>query len=313
MSTTQLRVQRGVREGGRWRENSRGEPAALDSAANDTCRDCGGELVVDGDHRAHLGRDGFEVSADHEPVTEADGLDDESDPSPAEIAAFEEELEAREALTAELRARLAREPEPDHRLTIPGVRYATDGSDVVAQRGPDGTLVSLTRGGTTFVVPVFERSAGYMGGSAHVGDRCTGSWRRNSEIARDIRADIRSAVAVGWLPSNLTYRVTSDDHTINVRADGMTNTDRADPEKSARHGSGRTDRDDVIELEHRLDEIRQRFGEANINTQFDYVDVSYYGSARITTEEEQRWERRERERRAQRRRSRTDSTAPQSS
>ncbi|GAA1774208.1 hypothetical protein [Nostocoides vanveenii] len=65
----QPRVQAGVRTGGQFTNQRRGEPAPLDG---DSCYDCGGEVVADGDDRFHIGRDGSPVDLDHKPVLESD-------------------------------------------------------------------------------------------------------------------------------------------------------------------------------------------------------------------------------------------------
>lgn len=65
----QPRVQAGVRTGGQFTSQRHGEPAQLDG---DSCYDCGGEIVADGDDRYHLSRDGSPVDLDHKPVLESD-------------------------------------------------------------------------------------------------------------------------------------------------------------------------------------------------------------------------------------------------
>ena len=227
----------------------------LRHAEGGTCYECGRELVVEGAERIHISASGDPIDADHAGVLESDlptvagtefsqaHMDTVLEALAAE--ARDKEAPVAEPLTAEGLSSAAnnrhqhavpdaqRAPgrSPSYAVTAPGLKYATDGSDVTVVINDDGSIESLTRGKTTFVVPKAGKDRGHYN-EVFMGDRRAQLYEPLTQRAKHMRQDIKDAVATGWLPSNLTYSVkVSSGPAIDIDVDGWNDTDRMDPQK----------------------------------------------------------------------------------
>ncbi|WP_048544165.1 hypothetical protein [Nostocoides jenkinsii] len=296
-----VRVPAGVREGGQFRAHARSEGSGLGALV---CVECGGNLVVESDGvPAHVGLDGEPFTTDH------DYRDRDDLPDYGGATAFPD-FDVADTPTPVIDD-VERDPEPldyEFQLSAAGLDYVTDNGDVAVQvdRGEDGRPVRLRRGKVVFEVPVIGTEQGHYG-PVPIGSRRGDGRRPVTEVAALARQDIKDAIAVGWLPSNLTYRVkTRHGSSVSVDIEGVKDADRVDPWKAQvaeEHGAfRRTDRDEFIELERRVEQIVRRYGRFEIDSMTDYFHVDYYSNVRIPRESEQAWWAAERERLAARRR-----------
>ena len=319
-----VRVPAGVREGGQFRAHARSEGSGLGALV---CVECGGNLVVESDGvPAHVGLDGEPFTTDHD-YRDRDELPDYGGATAFPDADVDE-------TPPPVNGDYERDPEPldyEFQLSAAGLDYVTDNGDVTVEveRDQDGRPVRLRRGKVVFEVPVIGTEQGHYG-PVPIGSRRGDGRRPVAEVAALARQDIKDAIAVGWLPSNLTYRVkTRHGSSVNVDIEGVKDADRVDPWKAdgadlapptanvkdadrvdpwkarvaEEHGAyRRTDRDEFIELERRVDRIVKQYGRFEIDSMTDYFHVDYYSNVRIPRESEQAWWAAERERLAARRR-----------
>ena len=179
---------------------------------------------------------------------------------------------------------------PGHGISAPGLAYGTNGDDVTADE-QDGEVVRLRRGKVSFEVPKkMGRDRGAYNDAA-VGDRYTGIGKMTlTEKSKAIRQDIKDAVAVGWLPSNLTYSVkTRNGMSIDVDVDGWEDADRHDPQKvelarAEPSWRQRTESAEFFDLQNRIDAIRKRYGRFESDSMQDYWNMDYYGGVHIRDE-----------------------------
>lgn len=296
-----VRVPAGVREGGQFRARARSEGSGLGALV---CVECGGNLVVESDGvPAHVGLDGEPFTTDHD-YRDRDELPDYGGATAFPDADVDE-------TPPPVKDDYERDPEPldyEFQLSAAGLDYVTDNGDVTVEveRDQDGRPVRLRRGKVVFEVPVIGTEQGHYG-PVPIGSRRGDGRRPVAEVAALARQDIKDAIAVGWLPSNLTYRVkTRHGSSVNVDIEGVNDADRVDPWKARvaeEHGAyRRTDRDEFIELERRVDRIVKQYGRFEIDSMTDYFHVDYYSNVRIPDEASQAWWAKERERMAARRR-----------
>jgi len=115
------------------------------------------------------------------------------------------------------------------------------------------------------------------------------SYERPSEVARDVRRDIRDAVEVGYLPMNLKYDVRSSgshmggDAVVMVEASGLSDADRFEPGEVDRHGM-RVERSGVRELRSRLNDVAGRYGAIRENLDTEDIHVTYWPVAMVRSE-----------------------------
>ena len=202
---------------------------------------------------------------------------------------------------------------PYHGIVSPGLHYTVDfngGAEVAEYVGEDGsTTYSRQIGGQTvsFQVPGY-RSDDRSGYRYSVGDRAVKEYRRASEIAKDVRADIAAAVAVGYLPDNLTYSVTSKSfaggQSVDVTVKGWSDADRNAPQhvldEEGRHPYERKDRVAVRDLEQRVKAIAGRYNDGCNMGEIDYFNNDYYSDAHIQDDAGAAFEAREKARKARR-------------
>lgn len=207
-------------------------------------------------------------------------------------------------------------------IVSPGLHYAVDyaGGDSVSAKTEDNGATTYTRqvGGqtVTFTTPVYqtvdENGRPWSDGQGYyrysVGDRSVRGFRKASDVAKLIRADIKAAVAVGWLPDNLTFSVTTDSYSggqsIDITAKGWSDEDRTAPEHvlAADRGWGRrgTERTAVVELEKRLGAMRNRYARNCSMGEIDFFQNDYLGSTTIQSDGDAAWEAQEKAARASR-------------
>lgn len=212
---------------------------------------------------------------------------------------------------------------PYHGIVSPGLHYtvdfnggdavsktvAADGSTTYARALPGGGMVSFTEPRYT---AADERGRPWSDGEGcyrhSVGDRAVKEYRRASEIAKDVRADIAAAVAVGYLPDNLTYSVTSKSfaggQSVDVTVKGWSDADRNAPQhvldEEGRHPYERKDRVAVRDLEQRVKAIAGRYNDGCNMGEIDYFNNDYYCDAYIQDDAGAAFEAREKARKARR-------------
>lgn len=198
----------------------------------------------------------------------------------------------------------------DHSIASPGMRYLVgpfesryflpDGEEVtadeIAARG-SWNGVRIVAGESQFTVPSFTPASATESpvyGVGYDGSKSAG-YRPVVEVAKDIRADIKDAVKVGWLP-DLEYRVsTSHSTSIRVLVVGLSDQDRVDPDKDPQ-SYRRTDREQVSVLERRLGDIMRAYNRSRTDSMTDYFDESFYQSVRVESELDARYRAAETER-----------------
>lgn len=209
-------------------------------------------------------------------------------------------------------------------VVSPGLHYALDYRDStfesVPSVDPDTGATTYTRrdGRTThtFTTPtskeVDEGGRPWSDGSGYyryvIGDRATkGKYRRAAEIAKDIRADLKAAAAVGWLPNNLDYRVTCDSFSggqaIRIEVQGWSDDDRRAPQhvldRSGDWMRG-NERAAVREVKGRVEAIRTRYAANCSMGEIDFWHMDYYGETKIEDDSWKAFRERERARKAAR-------------
>lgn len=188
----------------------------------------------------------------------------------------------------------------DHSVASPGMTYAVgpfevtyilDGrqvsADEIAERGSwDGVLIE--HGAAAYAVPVFTpafQTSRPVYGRGYDGSKSSDEYRPVAQIAKDVRADIKDAVKVGWLPENLEYRVTcGSGDSINVTVIGLSDADREDPDGVARNGPGRTDRDEVVQVERRIKDLVEAYNRSRTDSMTDYFEERFYSKVRFESE-----------------------------
>ena len=103
-----------------------------------------------------------------------------------------------------------------------------------------------------------------------------------TEIARLIRADIKSAQKAGWLPPTLKIRCAqgSGGNSINVRANGVSREWQRHDDRE--FGWREVRNPEAEELQRRLDRILNSYNHDGSETMVDYFDVRYYGTAQLS-------------------------------
>lgn len=138
-----------------------------------------------------------------------------------------------------------------------------------------------------YTPPGGKLEAGYGNGSLTTGGMYTG-WRDATNIAVDIRKELKAATAGNYLPKGLTYSVTTEKYSggqsIRVQVRGITDADRQGEEMD-RWGDPK-DRPEAELLAARVKEITNAYNRSDIDGQSDYFNTIYYGQVDI---ESDRW------------------------
>lgn len=153
-----------------------------------------------------------------------------------------------------------------------------DASDIAdASPEPDGTFENPS----WQPVGTVTRNLGMY--SNQVGEKASERYRTASEIAKDVRIDLKDAMAGGYLPSDLDYSVRSSSfaggQSISITATGMNDEDLWVPswrDPGFIVYSGRAQ-----EVGSRLKAIMAQYNNSSIHGEIDYFDVSFYASANV--------------------------------
>lgn len=168
---------------------------------------------------------------------------------------------------------------------------AMDAQDAEAVRSLCETAADrnteLHPGGTVspdYNPPSSKIEKGYQQGVLETGEKYNG-YRDAAHIAKDIRADLKSAIAGNYLPKDLNYSVRIDKfaggQSIDVTIQGLPDEDRLDREKYDETYRRYDERDEAKELRRRVEEITNAYNRSDIDSQSDYFNVSYYSHVRI--------------------------------
>lgn len=143
-----------------------------------------------------------------------------------------------------------------------------------------------------YVPPMAEHRQGYGQGVLTTGSKFTGH-RGVTEIAKDIRDELKKATEANYLPAGLKYSVTTakfaGGQSVDVRVQGVEDADRT-------HGSTSLDRwgqldtlPEFKQLEARVESITDAFNRTDIDSMSDYFNASYYSHVRVETDSERQF------------------------
>lgn len=127
-----------------------------------------------------------------------------------------------------------------------------------------------------------------------VGSKYTG-YRPSSEIAKNVRADLKEAQAKGYLPKHLTFSVTSDTYSggqaVRVEIRGVTD----DQQFSGENLGGRFGdlTPEVVELRKRVDGIASAYNSQCIRGEIDYFQSMYYANISVESNHGRQWREKE--------------------
>jgi hypothetical protein len=123
-----------------------------------------------------------------------------------------------------------------------------------------------------------------------------------TEIAKDLRADIKEAQEKGYLPKNITYSVSTDKYSggqsIKIAAKGLKKEDvfnTIDDEDGYR-GRREIYTEKGAELKKRLETLVDAYNSKSIHGEIDYFNSTYNSSVSLQTEEDAKWENEEKKR-----------------
>lgn len=124
-------------------------------------------------------------------------------------------------------------------------------------------------------------------------------WHSAADVARNVRADLKAAVAAGEFPPGVTFSVRSESYAggQSVRAEirGLTNAQIFDPElDDDRHGSARYSAE-TREMLAKLESYVDAYNKTTSDPYTDYHDNRYFGFANVETERGAEWRAKEKE------------------
>ncbi len=144
----------------------------------------------------------------------------------------------------------------------------------------------IPEGKHSYEVPTFvreENADNYY--PATTGSKFTG-YRPATEIAKDVRNDLKEAQAKGYLPKHLKFSVTVDKgsltSSIKVDIQGASDEQIYSAEKND-WGHAKFS-DEAKELQNRVEGIAKAYNQSRTNSQVDYFQETYY--SRVTLEDE---------------------------
>ena len=153
------------------------------------------------------------------------------------------------------------------------------------------------RGDPTFVSPTGEATDAGGSGPVHyttvTGSKYTG-WRDVTEVAKDVRSDLKKAAAAGYLPDGLQYGVSVDKfaggQALRVSVRGMTDKDiyREDP---LSWGGGQMHSPTTAEMAQRVEAIAGAYGRGTSEIQTDFYQVMYWSTVNVEDEQAASWRR----------------------
>ncbi len=135
----------------------------------------------------------------------------------------------------------------------------------------------------TYRPPLSAHGQGYGQGTLSTGSKYTG-YRDATEIAKDVRTEIKAATASNYLPAGLKYSVRNDKYTggqsINVDIQGVSDEDRLDPTELDHRGN-LAERAEAKDLRRRVEAIANMFNRQDVDSQSDYFNVMYYSHVQV--------------------------------
>lgn len=136
--------------------------------------------------------------------------------------------------------------------------------------------------------PPAQRQVDGYGPNATQGERYT-DYSNVSDVAKDVRQEIKAAKSAGYLPADLEYRVTTDKfaggQSLTVTVCGL-----ADSQIHQEDDWGRQARsDEATELTNRVSGIANAWNRRDVDTMSDYFNVTYYDRVELETEPTRRW------------------------
>lgn len=147
-------------------------------------------------------------------------------------------------------------------------------------RHPGGSL------GEGYRPPLATHQAGYMDGTLTTGEKYTG-YRDATEICKDIRTDLKAAVAANYLPAGLKYAVKNHKYaggqSISVTIQGVPDIDRLDPTELDHNGQNKQ-MPEAKDLQERVEVITNAYNRTDRGNNYDYANVAYWGRASIETD-----------------------------
>lgn len=136
-----------------------------------------------------------------------------------------------------------------------------------------------------------------------VGSKYTG-WRSVTEVAKDLREDIKVAYTAGMIPENAVVTVRSRKYAggqaLDLIVDGLTDDEIYAPEDPEQPWS-RKNTDKVNKLTRRLERLANQYGRDNSESMTDYFDTDFYVHAEVRDERSQAFWAGEKEKERQRR------------
>lgn len=113
-----------------------------------------------------------------------------------------------------------------------------------------------------------------------------------TEAAKNIRGDIKEAVAAGHLPAGLDYRVRKNhEGSMSISVRGLTNEQIFDKDEEVEEPGlyGTPQHPEMRELQDRLDLISNVYRQDRSESMVDYFDTNFYAFVRIETEDDKAW------------------------
>jgi hypothetical protein len=156
----------------------------------------------------------------------------------------------------------------------------------------------------TYDVPTYKTVEPGMYSAVVGSKRNTEKYVPVTEIAKNLRADIKEAKDKGYLPKNVTYSVSTDKYSggqsIRIAAKGLKKEDvfnTIDDEDGYR-GQREVYTEKGAELRKRLETLADAYNSKSMHGEIDYFNVDYHSSVSLQTEEDAKWENQEKERKA---------------
>lgn len=174
--------------------------------------------------------------------------------------------------------------------------YEKHKSQVEAARKDDGKFGSYEadESGASLggIVQAGETTDGYMGAPAWIGGKHEPG-RDITEIAKDVRGDLKRAQREGWLREDLDFSVRTErfsgGRALRVNVKGMSDDERLSykPEPFNRrfnpHGGYSAE---ASEIHDRVDSIVDQYNRDESNSQVDYFNTDFYHSIGFESEED---------------------------
>lgn len=151
------------------------------------------------------------------------------------------------------------------------------------------------------IVEPGKATKGHMGTPGWIGGKHQPD-RDITEIARDVRSDLKRAQEDGWLGDNLNFTVRterlSEGRSLRVSIEGLTDDERlADaPDLHSRKFNPRGElSDEAAQTQRRVRAIVEQYNRDESNSEVDFFDIDFYSSVAFESEDDVLAERTQRE------------------